>query len=572
MFLFRGEGVLDCVEGAWFGGATVPTAYLFEAKGIQRWLLEGGKLRDIAAGSALLSWLARGDGRDLLGLIMAQTGFPAEASRRAGGAFMLHFGDGTADLAAFARFRASWRLTVMRLAPGLEFAEALGHGATDSAAREAAFQPAARLSPTREGGPATLLPLGHSLTALAGRTGRPVTVRSSTLDPDGQGLDTVLAARRRASQAMARGAGGFGDRTAEILAAAHPGRTLLWPNRMEDEPGVEGVTFPFDDEEARIAVVHADISALGDYYARLGDAVSADLSVARKASDAIERAVAAAATDAARLLEPTASGVMPARPVLIGGDDVTLIVRADMALPFTEAFLTALEARSKEELGAFCRETGSKEDSFGGPLTAAAGVAIGGPKQPFFRLLELAESLCGFAKREAKARAGLGVTPRSVLSFHRVTESALSATASELFDRLTVHGTGRLTAQPYAVGTAGKGDFPTLGQLRALKEALEAETLRPGGLRAIRGQLQMGQRDLAEIAWGRWRQMAHGRSGNGPVAADEPRSGPLSDFDKALEALGGEGLGSTTLGGLFAGKLSPGATPLFDALEWRALS
>lgn len=539
-------------------------AYLFEAKGIQRWLLEGGKLRDIASGSALLSWLARGDERDLLASVQAAAGFVATASRRAGGAFVLHFGDGEADSQAFDRFRALWRLTVMRLAPGLEFSEALATEATEADARKAVYEPLARYCATRQNSAASLLPLGHPLAELAGRTGRPAMEKGDALDPDEEGLDAVLLARRRAGGVLVGGAHPhLTDRTAEILAGAFPGRSLKWPNRMEDERGVKGVTFPFEGPDTRIAVLHADISALGDFYERLGKAAARavdPVGVSRRASMAIEQAVADAACEAARTLKPAAGDVMPARPVLIGGDDVTVILRADFALEFAEAFLTALEETSRARLDALCKETGLPEADFAISLTAAAGVAVGGAKQPFFRLLELAESLCGFAKGRAKAAAGMGNRPRSVVAFHRITESALAASAADLFQRLDTPA-GRLAAQPYQVGTAGVGEFfPALADLNALRAALDAEALRPGGLRAIRGLLQTRKTSQAENDWRRWRAMAGRRS-----------AGALAEFDARLALVTGLEAEPATVESLFKGRLAAGSTPLFDAMEWRAL-
>src|SRR5260370_20000319 len=88
----RGETVTEIAS---HDGAGAPSArhvaYLFEAKGIQRWILQGGRLRDITAASNLLARAASSDTNDLLESILGQAQFAPQFSRRAGGAFMLHY-------------------------------------------------------------------------------------------------------------------------------------------------------------------------------------------------------------------------------------------------------------------------------------------------------------------------------------------------------------------------------------------------------------------------------------------------------------------------------------------------
>jgi hypothetical protein len=56
-------------------------------------------------------------------------------------------------------------------------------------------------------------------------------------------------------------------------------------------------------------------------------------------SKKIEHAMTAAAQrpTAATITPVARNGVMPARPILLGGDDLTMIVRADRAIPFARA-------------------------------------------------------------------------------------------------------------------------------------------------------------------------------------------------------------------------------------------
>jgi hypothetical protein len=230
-------------------------AYLFAARGIQHWILEGGRLRDIAAASNLLA-RCFGAGDDLLAPILKDAGLAgASFSRRAGGAFMLHTTDTERD--RFDRFRAAWRLRFMRTLPGLEVVEAWGEGDSEAAARASAYnpQPGCR-SAGRENGAASLPPYGHMLTAFSPLTGRPA-VPAHDREP----IDAITAAKR--SDPDAREAVGLKFLPDDQREA------WRWPNRMDDDP--DGIGFPFIGEDRWVAVMHADISALGRFYAAIGE-------------------------------------------------------------------------------------------------------------------------------------------------------------------------------------------------------------------------------------------------------------------------------------------------------------
>jgi hypothetical protein len=508
-------------------------AYLFEAKGIQRWVLEGDRLRDVAAASALLDWTARGpddNSDDLLGQVLELTELsPTGISRRAGGAFVLHFRED--ELESFDRFWSLWRLAFMRLLPGLEFQEGLGAAPDPLAARDAAFDPANRISLGREGGSASLLPLSHPLGALCQRTGAPGVHRYRE---SGEIIDQVTLAKRRA-RALADGVG------KRLEAGLGQAETLSWPTMFERDPADRGgIVFPLRDDDW-IAVVHADISALGAFYKAVRDA-EPEFGALREASAGIEAAVLAAARRAMRdVVLPEASGrVMPARPILIGGDDITLIVRGDLAIPFVASFLSALEEETERTVGV--------------GLTGGAGVAFGGVKQPFYRLLRLAESLAGYAKAKAKAAAGQDRRPPSVLAFHRVTETALATTAKTFLEDRYPAG-----CQPYELGACKTSELADFAGLAAVRNALDAEDLRPGGLRAIRSELAQGRAAEADEAWARWRRMALGRL-HGKDA--------LERLDAALSlALSAAG----PFDSLRMATGPAGGFPLFDAIEWRAV-
>lgn len=103
---------------------------------------------------------------------------------------------------------------------------------------------------------------------------------------------------------------------------------------------------------------------------------------------------------------------IPFRPIVIGGDDVTVICDAKNALKFTKSYLTEFVKASKKYLHGII----DKPD-----LTACAGIAFVKAKYPFYYAVNLAEDLCRTAKKDSKAIYEL--KPPSSLRFFKVESS-----------------------------------------------------------------------------------------------------------------------------------------------------
>ena len=94
---------------------------------------------------------------------------------------------------------------------------------------------------------------------------------------------------------------------------------------------------------------------------------------------------------------------LPIRPLIIGGDDVTFLCPANMAILFTKTLIEILDAETPDAAPEHLTEKISRH------MDACAGIAILPTKYPFFRGYELAEQLCDAAKksmRELKAPEG----------------------------------------------------------------------------------------------------------------------------------------------------------------------
>ena len=130
----------------------------------------------------------------------------------------------------------------------------------------------------------------------------------------------------------------------------------------------------------------------------------------------LDGVVKAAVASAWKDLENYALGrsVPPVVPVLVGGDDLTVYVEGQFAIPFAESYVRHYEQLTGEDelLRRLAVIAGAKK---AGPLTASAGVAIVGRNFPFHIAYDLAEGLVSRGKKLGKKK---DEAPCSTIDFH----------------------------------------------------------------------------------------------------------------------------------------------------------
>ena len=142
------------------------------------------------------------------------------------------------------------------------------------------------------------------------------------------------------------------------------------------------------------------------------------LAVNERLQNAVEHAFAAAWTriDELSHRDDKRAGrehaAIPVVPVILGGDDVTVITSGDYALPFAAAYLRYYEEATRSD--PILRYLTPPEGQDTGPMTAAAGVAIVKRNFPFHIAYELAEKLVDRAKKVGKTTQ----PPCSTLDYH----------------------------------------------------------------------------------------------------------------------------------------------------------
>src|SRR5699024_5482278 len=79
----------------------------------------------------------------------------------------------------------------------------------------------------------------------------------------------------------------------------------------------------------------------------------------------------------------------PIRPIVLGGDDLTIIIQADLALRFTHNFLKEFENQTKKEFSFLNKDF--QIQGFENGITACAGIAYVKKTYPFHYAVDLAE-------------------------------------------------------------------------------------------------------------------------------------------------------------------------------------
>ena len=202
-----------------------------------------------------------------------------------------------------------------------------------------------------------------------------------------------------------------------------------------------------------IAVVHADGNGLGQIVRRIGG----EPGKLHTFSLQLERATKNAAMEATKKVAESISSreyqigqakpYLPLRPIVLGGDDLTVIIRGDLAVDFTKTYLAEFEKQTKSLLG---------DLNNGNGLTACAGIAFVKSSFPYYYGYQLAEELCEEAKKDSKSFRNEKV--RSCLMFHKVQDSFVESYDDITTRELTVvNEKESFKAGPYYL----ENDIPT---------------------------------------------------------------------------------------------------------------
>lgn len=498
-------------------------AYLFEAHTIQPYILDGGKLAEMVGASEILEELIGQDGP--LDIVLKEMGVKEEDdfrfARRGGGAFYMLFKD--EDKAQ--QLKEIWSLVVNGFAPGLEFCHACCFDADKQSEAIKKAQASLRRQRNRLN---PVLPEAGPYVRRSPRTGKPAQAFADNI-----WVDKATDVKRRDRFAKGKKLG------RKFLSDGDLQNRFEFPRNMEHPDGhrntePEDGAFPFNKDNHNIGIIHADGNGLGQILIALADALKNPDDYARvfyELSQKIDQATQNAARKAMKeTIKFADKGVIPARPLILGGDDLTIIVRADLALEYARDFITYFEEETKQQLAPLR----NKYPAIPEQMTACAGIAFLRSNQPFSFGYALAEGLCSAAKTQSRNHKDGDVIPGS-LAFHRVTSSFIDEYAVALDRELTAKHKDseiQLTLGAYGVGRFA-GKLPGFDDFEHIKNLFRKPEMARGPTRQFL-TLVSTDRMEAEDAWRRWRKSMR----NNDVLNEL-----LNDYDRYVEHLYGEGFG-----------------------------
>lgn len=236
---------------------------------------------------------------------------------------------------------------------------------------------------------------------------------------------------------------------------------------------------------SKIAVVHIDGNGVGAMMSRLGESMRAiprrdfiaqvhcepqspralrlfllkinkslDTAVTTAFLTAWAKVAQWADAESERTGRPPAA--VPVVPILLGGDDATVLTEGRYALPFMDAFLQAYEEATEKDPLLGHLSPRARQNRTPAPMTAAAGAAIVPRAFPFHLAYNLAEELVRDAKRIGKEPG----QECSTLTYHALFDSTITDPHQLL------EGYQDFTARPYRLHAPTAGP-PTGGHAPA---------------------------------------------------------------------------------------------------------
>lgn len=220
---------------------------------------------------------------------------------------------------------------------------------------------------------------------------------------------------------------------------------------------------PYDIEKITgkndwIAVIHADGNGLGQIVQKIGH----NRDLFKEFSQGLDKATRNAAVTAYNTVHhlfDKDNDIIPIRPIVLGGDDLTVICRADIALEYVKTFIEEFEHETNVILGNIITNANDGEGVFTkgevrDRLTACAGIAYVKSSYPFYYAYELAEALCGRAKKDAKNSPEVkdgDALPPSCIMFHKVQDSFVQDYESIVKRELTSKDGVKFEFGPYYI-------------------------------------------------------------------------------------------------------------------------
>lgn len=457
---------------------------VLEVGGIQKYILSTGKLKEMIGGSELIESLsakylddfAQNNHLNILKEIRKPVDNEILPLQRNAGAMHLLF----SSEAKGREFLQNFGLKLLEDFPGLPIFGALEECEfTSSGIREAKFKLSNKITDQRNKYPTStgmqLLPI----CAEAPLDGEPAIGKVSYGKNASSEIISLSSKTKRNEQLLEDSKG----RLREIEPDEGVGPDLKWSDDLEEIAcGSEKVAFihidgndlgkRFRQELENISDKETDEDKTGQQSSsedRYQNAINVIKTMSALSNTVKETTTAAFKKGLSECLKHTkltdseGQKLVPARPLVLGGDDVTVVIRADLALYFIDAFVKEFERYSNQELG--------KKDPKD-KLTVGVGMVVCPTGYPFLKAFDLSEEL---VKNSKELTAHMDNRPSSMdyIVITNDTENDLDSIRSHLF---TAEDDSKLTAKPMLLSGNNLAQFVEKGI--SVLEKLPRSTLR----------------------------------------------------------------------------------------------
>lgn len=318
--------------------------------------------------------------------------------------------------------------TVMEKAPGITISQAVVELLPDESNFEEQVEELERRLHVQRNKPQRSATYGTMAMLRSRKTGLPAVTSVKEKDKkDLDYLDEATVAKRRYSR------------------PDHPENSTLELAKKSfgnEELSYKSVAFNIEDLTDKndwIAIIHADGNGLGQIVATKNKKPGELKDFSEKLDAATIKAAQQAHDDIIKSVDykPT-NDVVPFRPVVLGGDDMTVICRASLAMRYATSYIRHFEENTRKN---------GEENA----LTACAGIAYMKSSYPFHYGYRLAEALCEEAKKDAKREDHLrkdGKAP-SCIMFHKIQGSYIGSFSQIEQNELTINNKNSLKFGPY---------------------------------------------------------------------------------------------------------------------------
>lgn len=304
----------------------------------------------------------------------------------------------------------------------------------------------------------------------------------------------------------------------------------IWEDELEKMVG---------GESNRVALVHMDGNDLGRLFIDAIESIRKDNSITLEKSILKMSALSALVEDSnsyafnkavSAVLQYLYSSekysyhkpVVPLRTLVLGGDDVTILIRSDLALLFINVFVRAFEYKT----GKIAKESKilTLDDNF--KLSLGVGMVVCSTSYPFSKAFALAEELIDNAKLyTASGYNGVSERPSSI--DYLIISNDLEDDLKELRRHLYTTNDGiSLTGKPFLL----KDNF-----LEAfLNDALQVTNkLSRGALRSLLGEIRFGKDSATKAYNQQIKNLSRGIGGRfTPITSESSDNESLSIFKK----------------------------------------